>query len=357
MATDGPVSRLNQPFYNASDERLLDSVLMMPSGSSGFSARSGRRPGGGLVVTSSGLDLTVAPGGGVIFDSSFATGGPWKFALPTSKTVTLAARPGTGLTRKDLLVARIYDADSGAGSAKELKIEAVTGTAAASPSKPALPPLSLEIGTVDVPAAGSVSFTPNTARTVASGGILPVATTTERDALPSPHSGLAVWNEAKGEVEVYNGSGWGPAGGPRPLRSLNRISGFTVQSATNRLVGSGWQPISADGGDPSGVTYANGIMTVNVSGIYWNMTRMTVTPITTGRWTIGLYRNNVNPTSPDDPNWYDQEIRGSNLRFDGHLALNAGDTLQVFLRQTSGSDVSVAASDSARWELRRVGSL
>lgn len=208
MATDGPVSRWNQLFYNASDERLLDSALMMPSGTSAFSARSGRRPGPGLSVTFSDLTATVAPGAGVIYDPTYGAGGPWRFVLPSSKTVTLDARPGTGLSRKDLIVARIYDADSSVGTVKELKIEAVKGDASATPSKPALPALSLELGVADVASGGAVSFTPNRARTVAAGGILPVATTAERDALPSPHAGLTVFNEQTGQAEQYDGTAW-----------------------------------------------------------------------------------------------------------------------------------------------------
>lgn len=209
MVSDGPVARLNLPVeYAAADERLLDSVLLMPSGAGGFSARSGRRPGGGLAVTFSTLTATVAPGAGVIYDPTFAAGGPWRFVLPVSRSVTLAARPGAGLVRKDLIIARIYDSDSGAGTAKELKIEAVTGTASATPSKPSLPPLSLELGVADVAPSGPVSFVANTARTVAAGGILPVASTTERNDLPAPHAGLVVFNEQTKRLEVFDGTAW-----------------------------------------------------------------------------------------------------------------------------------------------------
>lgn len=223
MVSDGHVSRLNEVEYPAAAERLLDSALLMPAGAGGFSARSGRRPGAGLAVTFSILTATVAPGAGVIYDSDFGAGGPWRFALPVSKSVTLAARPGAGLVRRDLIIARIYDVEG----QRELKIEAVEGDASATPSKPNLPPLSLELGVADVGPSGPVSFVANTARTVAAGGILPVATTAERDGLEAPHDGQTVWNAQAKRLETFDAS-W--IGGLRllGLRLVTRVLNVSV---------------------------------------------------------------------------------------------------------------------------------
>lgn len=207
MASDGPVMRWNQVEYSAGDERLMSSALLMPSGTGAFSARSGRRPGG-LGATVSGTTVTIQPGAGVVYDAAYASAGPWLFALPALKTIPLGARPGSGQSRIDLIVARIYDPDSGLGSARELKIERVAGTASPTPSAPSLPAMSLEIARATVPATGNVSLTLSSARTVAAGGILPVATVAERDALPSPAAGLAVYVEATGELCIHDGTGW-----------------------------------------------------------------------------------------------------------------------------------------------------
>lgn len=223
MATDGTVSRWNAdsvthlPAYPASDERLLDSPELMPGPSTApFSAKSGRRVNGaGLVVSVGGSPeaWTVTPGAGVIYDNANATAGPWKFAIPASKSANLPARPGVGLSRVDLLVARIYDVDVLGSGAREIKIEHVPGTPSASPSTPATPALSLVLATLNVPNAGAISVTQSTARVVAAGGILPVATTAERDALATAgiaYSGLVVANaQAPGKrLERFDATAW-----------------------------------------------------------------------------------------------------------------------------------------------------
>lgn len=200
--SDGPVSRFNGVDYSGADERLLHAALLQRVGSGAFAARTGRRPGA-AAPTASGLTITVPADAGVIYDPSLG-GGPWLWALPSSKAVTLDERPGSGTSRIDVIVARIYDIEG----QRELKIEAVKGEASGSPSKPDLPARSCEILTVTVPASGAVSIVASTVRTVAAGGILPVATTTERDALPSPHVGLAVHVEADDALYIQGASSW-----------------------------------------------------------------------------------------------------------------------------------------------------
>lgn len=202
MATDGPVSRFNGVEYAGADERLLHAALLQRVGSPAFSARTGRRPGGAAPTVSS-LTVTVPADSGVIYDSSLGSG-PWLWALPSSKAVTLDERPGAGTSRIDVIVARINDVEG----ARELKIEAVKGEESGSPSKPDLPPLSCEIAAATVPASGAVTLVASTTRTVAAGGILPVATTTERNALPAPHVGLTVYNEQTKALESFDGTSW-----------------------------------------------------------------------------------------------------------------------------------------------------
>jgi hypothetical protein len=222
MATDGKVTfwdaTSGQPTYNAQEMRQLDSPLLMPGPASApFSGRSGRQVNNsGLAVTvdpTGAGSVTVSQGAGVIYDGAYAIQGAWRFATSGAKTVALAARPGSGTSRIDLVVARIYDsALAGAGSAKELKIEVVTGSANATPSAPALPPLSLLLSTLTVTSTSgaAISKTDTTAVTVAAGGILPVATTAERDALVTAgiaYRGLVVDNAQKGALERYTGAG------------------------------------------------------------------------------------------------------------------------------------------------------
>lgn len=221
MATDGTVSRWNAdatthlPAYSAGDERLLDSPLLMPGPASAvFSARSGRRVNGaGLAVSVGGSPeaWTVTAGAGVIFDSGNASAGAWRFAIPNAKSAQLPARPGSGLSRIDLIVARIYDTDVLGTGAREIKIEHVPGTPGSSPSAPATPALSLVLATLSVPNAGGISVTQSGARAVAAGGIVPVATLADLDALKTAgiaYEGLVADVAATDALYRYNGTNW-----------------------------------------------------------------------------------------------------------------------------------------------------
>lgn len=209
MATDGPVIRWNDPFqYSAADERLMFTPLLQAGGAGAFSARSGLRPGATGAVTVSGTTVTVQPTSGVIYDANHATDGPFLWALPASKAVSLGARPGSGQSRRDLIIARVYDPDLGLGSVRELKIERVAGTASPTPQEPALPAMSMRLASALVPATGNVTLTVSTARTVAAGGVLPVSTEAERDALPSPPVGMTVYVETLDSLCVWSGTAW-----------------------------------------------------------------------------------------------------------------------------------------------------
>jgi hypothetical protein len=229
MATDGKVTYWDatsgSPTYNAQEMRQLDSVGHTPGPASApFSGRSGRRVNNaGLAVTvdpTGAGSVSVSPGGGVIYDGAYATQGAWRFVLPSAKTVALTARPGSGTSRIDLVVARIYDsALAGAGSVKELKIEVIAGggafggTIGATPTPPSLPPLSIELArlTVTSTSGAAISKSDTTAVTVAAGGILPVATTAEMEALKTAgiaYRGMVVDNAQTGVLHRYDGAQW-----------------------------------------------------------------------------------------------------------------------------------------------------
>jgi hypothetical protein len=224
MVTDGTVNRWNAdpvtklPQYTASDERLLASSRMMPGPASApFSARGGRRVNGaGLVVSVGGSpeSWTVTRGPGIIYGPAHPGAGGWEFALPNDKTEAIGARPGAGLSRVDLIVARIYDGDVIGSGPRELKIERVAGDPSNSNPVPKdLPALSLELARLTVPNSGAITVTQSTARTVAAGGILPVTTTAERDKLKTDgvaYRGLVVDNAQANRLERYDGTNWKP---------------------------------------------------------------------------------------------------------------------------------------------------
>lgn len=215
MPTHGHATRLNQVAYNAVDERRLDSALLMPGpASQPFSSRSGKRVNGaGLGVSVSGNpeNWFVTPGAGVIFDGNYATQGPWRVEIPAQVSGAMPPRPATGQSRIDLIVARIYDTDAIGSGPRDVVVERVNGTAGTSPSAPATPALSLLLATLTVPNSGSITVAPSTQVTVAAGGILPVATTAERDALVTAgiaYRGMVVDNGQTGRLERYNGTTW-----------------------------------------------------------------------------------------------------------------------------------------------------
>jgi hypothetical protein len=224
MVTDGTVNRWNAdpitklPQYTAADERMLISPLVMPGPvGAPFSARSGRRVNGaGLALSVGGSPeaWTVTRGPAVIYDPGFPGSGGWPVALPNDKTEAIGARPGAGLSRVDLIVARIYDGDVIGSGPRELKIERVAGDPSNSTPEPkALPALSFEIGRLVVPNSGAITVTQSTARTVAAGGVLPVATTAERDKLKTDgiaYRGLVVDNAQANRLERYDGTNFKP---------------------------------------------------------------------------------------------------------------------------------------------------
>lgn len=85
---------------------------------------------------------------------------------------------------------------------------------------------------------GKVSGTPNDSAalqlTDTDAGFLPnVVTTTQRNAIASPATGLTVYNSTTGAIEFYNGSAW-VSGGGSPV-----FTGNIIRTATNALTAVG----------------------------------------------------------------------------------------------------------------------
>lgn len=244
MATDGFASRINGVEYAAVDERRMDSALLMPGPvSAPFSARSGRRVNGsGLTVSVGGSPeaWTVSPGAGVIFDPAYASQGAWRFEIPSAVSANLPARPGAGQSRIDLIVARIYDPGALGSGPAEVKIERVAGNSGASPSAPSLPPLSVELDRLTVPASGAITSTKSSAVTVAAGGVLPVPTTDDRTKLVTDgiaYRGLVVDDAQVGALFRYNGDGWDKlavaSASDQPWTNLTAETNWTANTGAN----------------------------------------------------------------------------------------------------------------------------
>lgn len=206
MSANVVVNRLNR-LYDASAERAFAAVLAQPAGP--LLARQGRRPGGGLEVTVSGTPeaVRVAPGLGVITDVT--RGGSFQVAVTAEESVNLAARPGAGTSRIDVVYLLVKNSDVIAGDgARDADVGVATGAASASPSAPGIPSGAMQIARLTVPASGAVVVSGLLPRIAALGGVLPVASQAERDAISPLYDGLLVFREDTGFFEGRVAGAW-----------------------------------------------------------------------------------------------------------------------------------------------------
>ncbi|MEU0940484.1 hypothetical protein [Embleya sp. NPDC005971] len=203
---------LNSVAMDAGEMRRAQALGIMPS-SSALSGRQGVRPGGGLAVSVLSGTITVTPGAALIHGVTAATQGAYWWAQDVNWTTSLTAAHAT-LGRKDLVYIRVRDSDVDTSGAKDTAPVYLAGTASSTPATPA--PAAgtsyLPLAVITVPSSGSgqppsvdMSVRPYT---VASGGILPVASQTERDAISGPYAGLAVYRIDTGTTERYSGTAW-----------------------------------------------------------------------------------------------------------------------------------------------------
>lgn len=201
--------------FSAKSARQGLSSLLQPESSIGaLVARSGVSPRGGtnsMQVSQRAtpdMNVTVAPGTCHIAATS-TTGGIYACVNDASYDVAVSASHAT-LARKDLVCARVYDAIDDTGALNQFSIEVIAGTPASSPSRPATPNQALALAEVLVPAASTSVVTGNITdlrfRTVASGGIIPVRSSSE---LPvNPYPGQAVFREDFNQFHFRDNTSW-----------------------------------------------------------------------------------------------------------------------------------------------------
>lgn len=114
--------------YPAASDRLLIDTVWGTGGVVGGAALSvGPRASGGN------MSVDIQPGTVVVAGGDVAGQGKYVGRLTAAVNVPLAAPPGAGLTRIDLVYARVYDATAAGGTLNQLTVEEVaTGVAAAS---------------------------------------------------------------------------------------------------------------------------------------------------------------------------------------------------------------------------------
>jgi hypothetical protein len=212
--------------------------------------RSGFRVGTPSVLSATSTNWTLGPCAAMIDPGASTHQGMYGWSSDANVTGAVTAADATN-PRKDIVYIQINDSSAGDGSgAVNADVKYLAGTPGVTPSAPTLPARSFLVGTLTVPQAGGGSPTValNPARFVAAGGILPVSSLAERDALAA-YDGLTVrrMDLADRPLQTHNGTAW--SGSDVPWTDIPLAQGF------NYFTGSGW----------SGLKYAvkNGWVMVN----------------------------------------------------------------------------------------------
>lgn len=333
---DGVASRWNGVSYTAQNERRIQGSLLTPAGS--YRGRAGRRPGPGLTLTVGGSPeaATLTAGVGVVNTGSDADGS-FTFALNTA-TRNLAARPSAGTSRIDLVIVRILDADipALATGLKEVNMEIVTGAPGASPVAPGAPAGSTILFQLTVPASGVVAIQDVSTFAVAAGGVLPVRTTAERNAL-TPYAGLVVFNMETKNTEGYDGTAWGRVPGLAKGK-ISRASGLTIPNSTTTLCD--FTVVDYANNLTADVSAGNESITITRAGVY----RVTGGGIWAGSISgIRALFMNINAsgqlTRRHDVADPFTVTFGQTVMYEGLLAI--GDVLTLSAQQTSGGSLGL----------------
>lgn len=226
MAPVTPPSYLQAGSFSARSDRLaLAGLLVTDYAVGALAARAGVKPapsGSGMsVVQRSTPDRWATVNAGTIYiPATSATGGVYVCHNDAAYDVQTTS-PHASLSRKDLIVARVYDAVDDVGVLNDFKIEVVTGTPAASPAQPTLPSQSVRLAEILV-APGSVvttaSITDLRVRSVAVGGVLPVPNSGGLPASPPP--GMPVWREDQEILYLRGAAAWRPVAMSGPMARL-----------------------------------------------------------------------------------------------------------------------------------------
>lgn len=146
--------------YSASKDRQIISGPMLRRATANPLSGVIPQAQSGLYATRSGFVVTVENGAALVSNYWFIADGNTQITID----------PTTGVARRDLIVARIYDTSAG-DLTSEGKLEVVKGTTT---SDPTIPARSLMLWQVDVPASGSsVTLTDRRVYTVAAGAVRP----------------------------------------------------------------------------------------------------------------------------------------------------------------------------------------
>lgn len=221
MAERRPVGLQNLSNMTALEDRQIWSGMFGGRYGQSFTPAIGSMDAGGahgvctiegLVASAgSGTTIDVSAGQAVITGSSATAQGAIIASNSSAKTgIAIAAAPGAGNTRHDIVVFHYRDAFY-TGSDNDANIEVVTGTASGSPVDPAIPESSLALWRIVVEngdtASSDYTYQDLRTRAYAPGGLCPCLSTNR----PNPVAygeGQLIWETDTDRLYVYDGAAW-----------------------------------------------------------------------------------------------------------------------------------------------------
>lgn len=225
------------PSFPAKQHRDAQSAFMGPVSGRPLSSRSGLRLGADPAVTVTSTTYTVAPFSCIVDAATALDVGSYLCAFVANETGGINAAPGSGIRIDRLDVQVPDDPPSGARVCAVVYTAGVAGTGVPA----AAPARSIPIGFITVPSSGAPSWAPARIYTTAAGAPIPVNSSAERAALPQV-LGLSVLRlDARGRIEIYDGTAWNVVGEPAPTWAA--ITAFTTGAsadATSPPEGRAW---------------------------------------------------------------------------------------------------------------------
>lgn len=361
--------------YTGLEIRQSDSPIVMSDGTA-MGSRPGVRPGDtGLTTSLAGSTINVSAGVATLYWSGQ---GVYRAAMPASTSPGTVSAAHATLARIDLVYLRVWDTDVDASGLRKAEAVYLVGTAAASPvaPTPAGTQIYIPLATISVPASGGGSPSVSTAVrpvTVAPGGILPDT------ALASGYYvGQYRDNSSTGALERWDGTAWRPwSSAIRGIAPAGYATGtYTGQYRDNtttlvqdRWDGSAWTTTE----QPTGSVYNTaaslashastyfaipwtGLRSSNRSGMWsagsttrlvvpltgtYLMDGVVVWPGTLGS-SDGRGEIRINGTPAPDARVNIARGSGGNAAaiIGGRVIVTAGQYLELFLNQSTGSTVT-----------------
>ncbi|MGB0430510.1 MAG: phage tail protein [Bacteroidia bacterium] len=133
-------------------------------------------------------------------------------------------------------------------------------------------------------------------RSTSQGFLPPVLTSTQRDNISSPATGLTIYNSTTSAIETYNGSAWQGSGGS----SAGSAPAGTVMAYAGSTIPSGW--LECNGDDISRTTYSDLFAAIGTAWGYGDQSTTFNIPDMRGVFLRGHNNNKTSVSNDFDPN-------------------------------------------------------